>query len=397
MGLVLDFGATVLDGSVTLPVAFSGGTSGVLSFVARADAPGTGRTAHNPLRVYSDRIRVGTSEAACLEAEWGASLDDVGLVDDTGVTLYIQFRRLPGDGSVALTDSLGMVSTGFVVLTNTARGVSVSYGTGSAAQLAPASAHGCSVSSGAAAAGAVVPPAIGGGVSVSYGSAAAVQIAPAVAHGVSVSIGLVLGAQLAPASAHGTSISKGVAAGEASSGSSSLTGTYYLTNTDRSGDFAGDKQLVTPKPETSTYGFGLVAEGDFYFEGRLDISYALYRLDASGNVLATIKDWTAVGFIDNYSNRSNGTLLTVTGQSFADPAIGANEFFALRLRGVFNTNEGTGYTPYFTLAKGVNPGAQSGMSVTATGGVDEMSAYLEWGTRNVAGFPSMAHITFAGA
>lgn len=396
MGVILDFGTSVLDGATALPVSFAGGVSSVLSFVARSDAPGTGRTAHNPLRVYSDRIRVGTSEAACLEAEWGASLDDVGLVDDTGVTLYIQFRRLPGDGSVALTDSLGMVSTGFVVLTNSARGVSVSYGFGSAAQIAVASGHGVGVSVGTAVGSAWVPPAAAGGVTVSHGSASAAQKAPAAAHGITVSLGLGLGAQLAPASAHGTSVSNGVAAGEASSGSSSLTGTYYLTNIDRSGDMAGDKQLVTPKPETYIYGFGLVAEGDFYYEGRLDISYALYRLDASGNVLATIKDWTAVGYIDNYDASSNGPR-TVTGQSFADPAIGDNEFFALRLRGVFNTNAGTGYSPYFTLAKGVNPGAQSGMSVTAAGAVEEADASLLWGTLNQAGFPSMAHIVFAGA
>ena len=202
MGVTLDFGTTILDGTNSLSVPFdSNGESAVLSFTAESSVEGEGRVSPNPLYVYSDRIRVGLSEAACLSAAWGAGLEDVGEVPSPPV--YIQFRRLSGDvGEIDLSDSVGMIASGFesIVVVARAHGVSVSLGTASGRQTQPAAGHGTSVSLGASVGGSV-PPAgagVGHGVSVSYGAASGVQVQPAAGHGVSVSLGASSGTAVAP-------------------------------------------------------------------------------------------------------------------------------------------------------------------------------------------------------
>ena len=172
MSVVLDFSGTLYDDATPYEVPFSSdGESAVVPFVIRAEY-GTGRAAPNPLYVYSDRIRVGLSEAACLEATWGAGLDDVGDVTVGGVACYIQFKREAGDGSeaVPLTDALGLVSSGFTDWPQGAHGTSVSLGTATGSAVVLAGAHGRSVSSGTAAA-AQITPGVAHGASVSYGEA----------------------------------------------------------------------------------------------------------------------------------------------------------------------------------------------------------------------------------
>ena len=174
MSVVLDTRNAKLDGSVAYEVAFTAdGESSVMAFVVRAGEYGTGRDAPNPLRVCTDRIRAGLSEAACLAATWGEGLDDIGDVTRGGALVYLQFRRLPGDsGPVALDGALGLISSGFGLWPITAIGSSVSAGSASGSQIAVVRAIGRSVSSGSAKA-AQIAVARGIGTSVSKGTAAA--------------------------------------------------------------------------------------------------------------------------------------------------------------------------------------------------------------------------------
>lgn len=352
-----------------LTASESEAVSGPFSVSLQCSEAGKYRPAPNVLMLDSDRLAVTASPEAPEVYPWDEDFEYDGIVSSTPVQIgYLWIRSIDSDsdglddleseGSVTLADCFATYGDGLLSMDDNAIA-----GTGNITLT-------------------------GGGLIVMVNPIAGIgslSLSGSGALGVD-------GVESQPIAGIGNlTLSGSGALGVASSGGGSITGTYYTTNIDRSGDFAGDKVL-----STTAGGDYYIAgvDGEYYYEGRIDLSYALYKLNSSGSVVATIKDWTAIGYIDNsVGGHSNHAVQTVTGQSFADPNIGANEFFALRYRGVLNSGEDTVVSPYYTLAKGVNTGAQSGMSVSCSGEIDE----TEWAIRFATFEIKHARIVFAGA